>query len=228
MAQTLNAVFPQKAVELPFATRLVKHNLDMLDATKAGWYYALAGNVIKAKPFGTDAFYLQVTTQGETVIQTLYSANLLPNCIFIRRLVNGEVAEDWIHNDDDSFQFDMTTVRRADALEVTLKSNNETYTFKIDINEASDIPTDLPIHFEMLESLPLTGRPNILYFVKEESIENNNAYGEYAWINDEWEKVGYYKPDLSGYWNKEEITPVTNEEMDDLFAEVKAKQKAKS
>ena len=45
-------------------------------------------------------------------------------------------------------------------------------------------------HFEIVQTLPATGQPNIIYLVLKEATETGNVYTEYAWINNAWEKLG--------------------------------------
>lgn len=70
-----------------------------------------------------------------------------------------------------------------------------------------DIEVDLNI-YTIVESLPEDNiNPNKIYLVLGETSEEQNLYTEYAYINNEWEKLGEYKAevDLTPYLKKEDI-----------------------
>lgn len=45
-------------------------------------------------------------------------------------------------------------------------------------------------HFEIVQTLPVTGQGNIIYLVLKDVSETGNVYTEYAWINNAYEKLG--------------------------------------
>ena len=51
----------------------------------------------------------------------------------------------------------------------------------------------------IVEELPETGDPNILYLLAMEDPEENNYYDEYLWLDDQWELIGSTQIDLSDY-----------------------------
>lgn len=55
----------------------------------------------------------------------------------------------------------------------------------------------------IVNSLPDSGEPNKIYFVKKSSFLND-TYDEYMWINEAWEKLGTTSIDLSNYYTKTE------------------------
>lgn len=55
----------------------------------------------------------------------------------------------------------------------------------------------------IVDSLPDSGEPNKIYFVKKSSFLND-TYDEYMWINEAWEKLGTTSIDLSNYYTKTE------------------------
>ncbi len=221
--RALNALIDTSEEAIPFAKRLVKQNLDLIDGSGSEWYYALARNIVNNRPFGTDAFYLHVEKIGEAVRQTLFSVNLLPNTVFMRSVMNG-AASDWVSNDTAAFQYDMETVRRESNLEVTLKSNNETFTFLIDATDAMGTPEDTPVTITVVDALPETGVGSIVYFCKTDDTADNNRFKEFMWVDDAWEEIGYQNIDYSIVWLKDEMKPISNAEMDALFAEAEAKR----
>lgn len=68
--------------------------------------------------------------------------------------------------------------------------------------------------FEVVTSLPATGKPNIIYLKSSDPSEGENKYIEYVWITTptpHWEKFGEFKAatDLTGYIDTTEL----NEEL---------------
>ena len=225
--RALNALLDTSEPAIPFAKRLVKQNLDLIDGSGSEWYYALAGNIVGNRPFGTDAFYLHIEKVDETIRQTLFSVDLLPNTVFIRSISDGKATE-WVSNDTEAFQYDMTTTRRESNLEVTLKSNNETYIFYIDATDATGVPMDTPVTTQVVNALPETGYGNIIYFCKTSDVGDNNHYKEFMWVDDAWEEMGFQNIDYSDVWTKDELKTISNAEIDALFAEAEAKREGKN
>lgn len=58
---------------------------------------------------------------------------------------------------------------------------------------------------QVVGELPGTGKKGILYLVANDSDEGQNAYDEYLWITDKYEKLGTRSIDLSQYAKKTEI-----------------------
>jgi len=57
------------------------------------------------------------------------------------------------------------------------------------------------IQTQIVNSLPATGDSGTIYFMPNNSLESNNVYDEYIWVNNDWEKVDS-KIDLSNYIKK--------------------------
>lgn len=67
---------------------------------------------------------------------------------------------------------------------------------------------------EIVTSLPTTGEKGILYLISnEDSTEEENIYDEYIWIpsNEDYEKIGSTKIDISGKEDKSNKTNTINE-----------------
>lgn len=62
-------------------------------------------------------------------------------------------------------------------------------------------------------TLPETGEDNIIYLVPSPTPTDKNVKTEYMWLNDDWEIIGNTSIDLSNYWSKDELTPMTAEEL---------------
>lgn len=58
---------------------------------------------------------------------------------------------------------------------------------------------------QVVEELPQTGKKGILYLVANSSEEDKNAYDEYLWLTDKYEKLGTRNIDLSQYALKSEV-----------------------
>ena len=58
---------------------------------------------------------------------------------------------------------------------------------------------------QVVEELPQTGKKGILYLVANSSEEDKNAYDEYLWLTDKYEKLGTRSIELSQYALKSEL-----------------------
>ena len=64
--------------------------------------------------------------------------------------------------------------------------------------------------YDTFEDLPGTGTAGTIYFVKNNSEEENNAYDEYIWTGSAYELMGTVKIDLSNYVNAVDISGTGN------------------
>ncbi len=64
-----------------------------------------------------------------------------------------------------------------------------------------------------VDTLPATGEEDIIYLVPNSETTGNNVRDEYMWLNGKYELIGSTKVDLSNYWSKEELVPMTAEEL---------------
>lgn len=53
--------------------------------------------------------------------------------------------------------------------------------------------------FQVVDALPQTGEPGIIYLVPKDPSQTSNVKDEYIWVNSAWEKIGDTEIDLSGY-----------------------------
>ena len=60
--------------------------------------------------------------------------------------------------------------------------------------------------FVVVETLPQNPDPNVIYLVPKSPAQTSNAYDEYVYINNNWEKIGDTDIDLSGYVTDDELT----------------------
>ena len=71
------------------------------------------------------------------------------------------------------------------------------------------------IEFEVVQTLPTTGRTGTIYLVSNGGAAPN-TYDEYIYYNSSWEKIGSTAVDLSHYWNDTNLVPITNAEIDTI------------
>lgn len=74
------------------------------------------------------------------------------------------------------------------------------------------------IDFQVVTTLPTTGVKGTIYLVSN-SGSGTNAYDEYIYVSDSWEKIGTTDIDLSGYMLKTDMVAITNAEIDTITAE---------
>lgn len=73
------------------------------------------------------------------------------------------------------------------------------------------------ISYNVVQILPTTGQPGVIYLVSN-SGSNPNSYDEYIYVNDKFEKIGTTDVDLSGYLLEADLVAITNAEIDTIVA----------
>lgn len=81
---------------------------------------------------------------------------------------------------------------------LTIKVNNEIKaTFGANQSNNTEFNINLPtmstIQFEVVDTLPISGNAGTIYFIKNNTDEDDDTRDEYAWINDRWENIGKHK-----------------------------------
>lgn len=71
--------------------------------------------------------------------------------------------------------------------------------------------------YSIVESLPENGKKGTIYLISNTGT-GENIYDEYIYIENKFEKIGTTEMDLSGYVKLTDLVPVTNEEIDEIFA----------
>lgn len=118
---------------------------------------------------------------------------------------------------DSSKAVDITVPTKVSAL-----TNDSGYQTESQVS--SSIATALGkitgISFSIVETLPETGENGVIYLIADAHSDANDSYDEYAWISsvNKYEKIGNTDVDLSGYWDKEILVPMTTAEIDTLIA----------
>lgn len=73
------------------------------------------------------------------------------------------------------------------------------------------------LSYQTVDSLPLEGETNVIYLVPSSNPGEQNTKDEYMWINGSWEKIGSTSADLSDYWSREDLKPITSEELQEIL-----------
>ena len=76
------------------------------------------------------------------------------------------------------------------------------------------------IEFQIVETLPTTGKKGVIYLVGTESPYDEYIYVEPTGGTAYFEQIGSTEVDLSGYVKSEELHALTNTEIDTIFNEV--------
>lgn len=122
---------------------------------------------------------------------------------------------------DDKTSQDDVAVAIAAALTkyLTKESAEETYTTKEYV--ALAIATalgDAEIKFSIVEKLPESGENGIIYLVPKDSAgKDNDVYDEYIWVDSKFEHIGSTAVDLTGYWNRDNLTAISDEELEEML-----------
>ncbi len=74
------------------------------------------------------------------------------------------------------------------------------------------------LRLAVVSTLPTTDiSTTTIYLVPKSTAQTNNAFDEYVYVNNKWEKVGDTEIDLSGYVLDSDLVPITNAEIDTMF-----------
>ena len=74
------------------------------------------------------------------------------------------------------------------------------------------------ISYEIVSSLPTTGIPRKIYFVKGTGTETEQVYDEYVWLGDSWEKLGKSTAEinLSDVYSKSQVNALVSAKNDKI------------
>ena len=72
--------------------------------------------------------------------------------------------------------------------------------------------------YKVVDALPKTGDKSYIYLVEDTHSDSNDAYDEYIWSGDAWEKIGNTDVNLSGYMAKDDYPLAETTDIDALFA----------
>jgi hypothetical protein len=173
--------------------------------------------------------------------------NKISKALYDEKVADGTITttmqeqEVWIFTDDEVFTSDEKTKLNGieagaqvnptklseltnDVNFVTSSVNNltnyytktNTYT-KTEVNDLINGITSMNV--AVVQTLPTSGiSATTIYLVPKSTSQTNNAYDEYLYVNNKWEKIGDTTIDLSNYALKSEIPTVTNDLTDTLKA----------
>lgn len=173
--------------------------------------------------------------------------NKISKALYDEKVADGTITttmqeqEVWIFTDDEVFTSDEKTKLNGieagaqvnptklseltnDVNFVTSSVNNltnyytktNTYT-KTEVNNLINGITSMNV--AVVQTLPTSGiSATTIYLVPKSTGQTNNAYDEYLYVNNKWEKIGDTTIDLSNYALKSEIPTVTNDLTDTLKA----------
>lgn len=102
---------------------------------------------------------------------------------------------------------------------ITKSVNNLTnYYLKTETYKKSEIDSMVSaistMSVQVVESLPATGNATTIYLVPKQASQTSNAYDEYLYVNNAWEKIGDTTIDLSGYVTDSELTTALSSKAD--------------
>lgn len=94
---------------------------------------------------------------------------------------------------------DLTPYAKKESVPTKLSQLENDKTFKTESEIQSMIEKASSLKKEVVTSLPITGKDDVIYLVKDEKGKDNNNYLEYLWLNGKYELIGSTQVDLSGY-----------------------------
>ena len=128
------------------------------------------------------------------------------------------VQSDWNVTDSssDAFIKNKPTIPSVDS-EMSDTSTNPVQNKVVKKAIADAIGSISTIKFEIVTELPATGNSYTIY-LKAHSHGSGDAYDEYVYINNSWEKIGSTDIDLSGYVKTSDLNAISNTEIDSMFS----------
>ncbi len=67
------------------------------------------------------------------------------------------------------------------------------------------------VSFEAVDELPETGEAGVIYLVPD--AEDSGVKNQSMWINGAWVSLGSTQVDLTNYWSRDDLRPMTAEEL---------------
>ncbi|MCL2488671.1 MAG: hypothetical protein FWE80_08305 [Oscillospiraceae bacterium] len=115
----------------------------------------------------------------------------------------------------------MTSITAAIASDIDEGSDNQhaagaKAVFDL-INET--LAAMVKLEIEIVEELPETGDTHTIYLLPDPD-GSPGEYEQWMYKNGAWIQIGNTAIDLSGYWSKEELVPMTAADVTELWAEV--------
>lgn len=79
------------------------------------------------------------------------------------------------------------------------------------------------VNFVVVDNLPPAGEPGTIYLMKVDTGNpDDNVYSQWIYQESEskWINLGSTKCDISNLWNKDELVPMSNSDINDILTEV--------
>lgn len=113
----------------------------------------------------------------------------------------------------------LTDYARLSDVDSNITNALQEYFTKSEVNSkiVEAIRSITTLKIEVVDSLPKQGTENIIYLVSNPDGKDDNVKLEYLWIDDVYELIGSTSVDLSGYWSKEELKIMSNEELEAII-----------
>lgn len=70
--------------------------------------------------------------------------------------------------------------------------------------------------YSVVQTLPETGEEGTIYLVPSGQ-NGSNSFNEYMWIDGKFELIGSTQVDLSQYWGKDELTAITQAQLEEIL-----------
>lgn len=112
------------------------------------------------------------------------------------------------------------------TVNIAVPTNNNQLTNGAGYQTASDVNAliatavgDLEgVSFSVVNSLPATGDPAVIYLVADTHSDANDSYDEYIWLSsaNKYEKIGNTDVDLSDYYNTTNLVAITDTEINTI------------
>lgn len=101
-----------------------------------------------------------------------------------------------------------------------IESALENYMTSEEVSKAitDAIGDSMSIRIEVVDDFPEDPETRVIYFLPSSSPSEKNTMEEWMYVNGNWEKIGSTKIDLSGYWAKDELRPMTSEELQEILS----------
>lgn len=127
-----------------------------------------------------------------------------------------ELKQKILNAGDSSFTGNYSDLTGAPT-DVSAFNNDVGYQTAIQVAEA--INNSTKISKEIVESLPQasSAKENVIYMVLKDGGTGNDVYDEYMLVNEKLELVGNSEVDLNGYWNKSNLSEMSNSEIDNIW-----------
>lgn len=115
-----------------------------------------------------------------------------------------------------------TEINKAPRLTTTI-NNTSTDEYVASARAVYEFVTEVlgditDIQFRVVTDLPEEGDLGTFYLIRIS--DDPETYKMFIYVDDDWRPIGQAEIDLSDYWAKDELVPMTIAELDEIFYEV--------